>query len=109
MEVHQCARFQINPKHAHENAVIRIVRYLIGTRDKGIIIKPNNDLNTLHCYVDADFCGAYNKDDCEDPSSTRSRTGYIIKYADCTITWASRLQTLTALSTTEAEYIAIST
>ena len=30
------------------------------------------------------------------------------KYADCPITWSSKLQTLTALSTTEAEYVALS-
>jgi hypothetical protein len=36
-----------------------------------------------------------------------SRTGIVIKYVDCPIYWKSKLQTEIALSTTEAEYIAL--
>jgi hypothetical protein len=38
-----------------------------------------------------------------------SKTGFVIKYADCPIYWKSKLQTEIALSTTEAEYVALST
>ena len=37
-----------------------------------------------------------------------SRTGFVITYANCPLIWASRLQSEIALSTTEAEYIALS-
>jgi hypothetical protein len=37
-----------------------------------------------------------------------SRTGFVIIYANCPIYWASRIQTEIALSTAEAEYIAMS-
>ena len=37
-----------------------------------------------------------------------SRTGYTIYYANCPVIWSSKLQTEIALSTTEAEYIALS-
>jgi len=40
-------------------------------------------------------------------SSVYLQTGYVITYADCPILWVSRLQTEMALSTTEAEYIAL--
>ena len=40
--------------------------------------------------------------------TAKSRSGWIIQYTGCTITWASKLQTLTALSTTEVEYVALS-
>jgi hypothetical protein len=43
-----------------------------------------------------------------DPSTAKSRTGYIVTYAGCPIIWASKLQTECALSTTEAEYNALS-
>jgi hypothetical protein len=43
-----------------------------------------------------------------DGSTARSRSGYIIKYANCPIVWASRLQTEIALSSTESEYISLS-
>ena len=35
---HQCARFSEDPKHSHEVAAKRIVRYLKTTKDKGIIL-----------------------------------------------------------------------
>ena len=34
MAVHQCAKYQINPKLSHEKAVKRIVRYLLATKEK---------------------------------------------------------------------------
>ena len=78
------------------------------------------DINNIQCYVDADFAGNYTKDtnknpdsDTKDtnknPDSVKSRTGCVIKYAGCPITWFSHLQTEISLSTTEAEYIALST
>ena len=42
------------------------------------------------------------------PECVLSRTGYVIMYAGCPLTWCSKLQTEIALSTTEAEYIALS-
>ncbi|KAL7469660.1 hypothetical protein ACHAXS_009917, partial [Conticribra weissflogii] len=62
----------------------------------------------LECYVDADFAGGWALGENENPESVLSRTGYVIMYAGCPITWCSKLQTEIALSTTEAEYIALS-
>jgi hypothetical protein len=45
----------------------------------------------------------------DDPSTDKSRTGYVIDFAECPLVWASRVQTEIALSLTEAEYIALST
>ena len=44
----------------------------------------------------------------DDPSTAKSRTGYVINYAGCPLYWGSKLQTCIALSTTEAEYVALS-
>ena len=44
----------------------------------------------------------------QDPMTAKSRSGWIIQYVGCPITWASKLQTLTTLLTTEAEYMALS-
>ena len=41
-------------------AVKRIARYLKKTKDKGMIMKPNDD--KLKCYVDADFAGTWCKE-----------------------------------------------
>jgi hypothetical protein len=106
--VHQCARFATNPKKEHAQAVKLVGRYLLGTRDKGIICTPNDD--SLSCYADAGFAGDWNAEIAEtEPSTARSRTGFIILYAGCPLLWSSKLQTEIALSTTESEYISLST
>ena len=107
MAVHQCARFNNDPKLSHERAVKRIVRYLLDTKDKGLVFKP--DLSRgLECFVDADFAGGWKDSDHSSPESVLSRSGYVIMYAGCPIYWCSKLQTEIALSTTESEYIALS-
>jgi hypothetical protein len=107
VHVHQCARFSIDPKRSHERAVIRIGRYLLTSRDRGIIYKPDMSKG-LECYVDADFAGNWQKADAESADAVMSRTGYVLMYAGCPIHWVSKLQTEIALSTAEAEYIALS-
>lgn len=106
--VHQCARFSANPKLSHERALKRLVRYLKGTADKGIVFKPNQSAG-IQCYVDADFAGGYSTETSDEPVSVFSRTGYVIFYMGCPICWVSKLQSEISLSTVEAEYIALST
>jgi hypothetical protein len=105
--VHQCARFASDPRVEHAKAVRWIGRYLKGTRDKGLILKPLEQ--SFECFVDSDFAGNWDPRDTIDPATAKSRSGFIIKYAGCPIVWASKMQTEVALSTTEAEYIALST
>jgi hypothetical protein len=71
-------------------------------------LKPTEQ--SFDIWVDVDFAGAYDHEYVlEDDNTVRSRTGYIIMYAGVPLCWASKLQTLTALSITEAELIALST
>ena len=108
MPVHQTARFSNDPKLVHEQAVTRIGQYFLGTKEKGIRYKIDKSKG-LECYVDADFAGGWDIADPHDASNLMSRTGFVIKYADCPIYWKSKLQTEITLSTAEAEYIALST
>ena len=107
MSVHQTARFCNNPKLSHEKAIKRLGRYLMHTRDEGIIYNPDISKG-LECFVDADFAGGYTPETADDAANLMSRTGMIIMYANCPIYWRSSLQTEIALSTAEAEYIALS-
>ncbi len=84
-----------------------ISKYLKSTKSKGITFNPNSNLG-LEVFVDADFAGAWDKNDTTNPNTARSRHGYIIQYAGCPIIWKSQLQTEFALSTTEAEYTGLS-
>ena len=105
--VHQCARYTFAPTRRHELALIRIGRYLLGTADKGLILDPSGPLS-LDCYPDADFAGLWKHEHPDDPHCVRSRTGYVITLAGCPVIWTSKMQTEIALSTMEAEYVALS-
>jgi hypothetical protein len=80
---------------------------LKGTRDKGLVFTPDEEMK-LDCYVDADFAGLWNVEDKQDPVCVKSRTGFCLTLGNCPLIWVSRLQSEIALSTTEAEYIALS-
>ena len=105
--VHQCARFSTDPRFEHGQAVKWLGRYLYGTRDKGMILKPSGDL--LEVYVDSDFAGNWDPEIADTDSSTaRSRSAFVLNYCGCPIAWASKLQTEIALSGTESEYYSLS-
>jgi hypothetical protein len=78
------------------------------TQDLGVRFKPQLD-KSFECYCDVDFSGNWNKLFADvNPSTSKSCSGWVVFYAGCPIIWASKLQSQTALSTTEAEYIAMS-
>ena len=88
--MHQCVHFSADPKWAHANAVRWIGRYLLATKD---------------VYVNSDFSRNWDPEGVpDDPDTAQSRTGFIIEYAGCPLIWASKMQTLIALSSSEAEY-----
>ncbi len=68
---------------------------------------PDQEMK-LDCYVDADFAGLWNHEESQDPICVKSRTGYVFTLGGCPLVWSSKLQTEIALSTLEAEYIALS-
>ena len=106
--VHQCARFSVDPRKPHAAAIRHLARYLAGTKNKGILYAPIEE--GLQCYVDADFVGNWNTQEArDDPSTAKSRTGYIVTHRGCPIIWKSQMQSLVTMSTTEAEYVALST
>lgn len=107
--VSQCARHVHSPKRSHEVALEYIGRYLKGTSDEGLILKPDRDrLFQIDCYVDADFSGMWGHESPHDPTSVKSRTGMVICVANCPVIFSSKLQALISTSTTEAEYTAMS-
>ena len=105
--VHPAARFTHAPHKSHGQVIKRLLRYLVGTADKGISFVPNLSAG-LDCFVDADFAGLWGHEDDQDPVSVKSRTGYTLTLFGCPIIWASKLQTEITLSSTAAEYVAFS-
>lgn len=81
------------------NELKRILRYLKKTKYKQLVLGDKSDTNILYGFADADW--AENKED------RKSNSGYLFKVYGATISWASRKQTCVALSSTEAEFIAL--
>ncbi|GJV10217.1 retrovirus-related pol polyprotein from transposon TNT 1-94 [Tanacetum coccineum] len=94
-----CARYQTKPTKKHLHAVKRIFKYLRGTVNRGLWY-PKDSSITLTAYADADHAG------CQD--TRRSTSGCMQLLGDRLISWSSKRQKSTAISSTEAEYIALS-
>ena len=106
--VHQCARYSTNPRRLHTQVVIYLAKYLKGTRNDGIVLDPQREEGVV-VFADADWSGNWNIQEAEDDEATaKSRTGFVVMFARCIILFASKIQSLVALSTTEAEYISLS-
>ena len=106
--VNMAARYMFSPRSIHEKAVKRIGRYLKATRSRGIVLCPSDNVLKIDAYPDADFAGMWGHEENTDPSSVKSRTGFVINVADCPVLWVSKLQNgCTAQSTMEAEIIAL--
>lgn len=82
----------------HWKHLKRLLRYLQKTKKYGLVFKKND--SNLHGYVDADWASC--------SVDRRSYTGYSFILSGCVISYESRKQRTVALSSTEAEYMALS-
>lgn len=89
-----------NPNREDWLKVKRALRYIAGTINKCILYKFDCEPGILSCYSDSDYAG------CNDTG--RSTSGAVFIYSGGAISWFSQRQSVTALSTTEAELIACS-
>ena len=94
-----------NPGQVHMDAAKRVLRYIKGTSDMGLVYRglqsngqPAKQIKVT-AYTDADW--ARDRNDC------KSITGYIIKVNDCVVSWSSKKQSTVALSSAESEYYAL--
>ncbi|GJR86295.1 retrovirus-related pol polyprotein from transposon TNT 1-94 [Tanacetum coccineum] len=94
-----CARYQARPTKKHLHAVKRIFRYLRGTVNRGLWY-PKDSSIALTAFADADHAG------CQD--TRRSTSGSMQFLGDRLVSWSSKRQKSAAISSTEAEYIAMS-
>jgi reverse transcriptase-like protein len=114
--VNLAAQFSQNPGAIHWRAVMQILRYLCGTTELGLKFDGNMGKNSfthsdassaqsasvespLVIYADANWGS------CKD--SRRSTTGWLIQLGNCWIDWSCHKQATVALSSCEAEYMAV--
>ncbi|XP_062528652.1 copia protein isoform X2 [Bombyx mori] len=91
-----CSRHQNSPNLNDLNNVKNILRFIKSSKEKGIHYSKGD--NILRGFCDSDFAG--------DPDTRRSTSGFVIWMNGGPIAWSSRKQSVVALSSTEAEYIA---
>jgi hypothetical protein len=93
------SKYMSNPGKPHWQAVKWILRYLKGTKQLGIMFERKQEVACVAGYVDSDYAG--------DLDRRRSTTGYVFTCGGGPVSWKATLQAVTALSTTEAEYMAL--
>ena len=95
------ARFSANPGPVHWAAAQHVLRYLQGTKHYSLVYRKGIEGEPFITYGDADLGG--------NADSGKSTTGYIVMMSGADISWQSKLQSIVAKSTTEAEFVAAST
>lgn len=97
--VNSLARFARKPKKCHWEAAKRVLRYLAGTKDLGLVYRTGGDMRPVG-YADSDWAG--------DKSDRKSISGFVFMLGGGPVDWQSKKQTVVAKSTAEAEYISVS-
>jgi len=98
--VHILSQFVSAPTCVHYGHLLRVMRYLRGTRSRRLLYDSNSPLQ-LHAYSDATWAS--------DPTDRRSITGYCILLGSSPIAWKSKKQAAISRSSTEAELRALAT
>jgi hypothetical protein len=93
--VHRVCLYMHDPREPHLAALKRILRYVCGTLDLGLLLQPSAS-GDLIVYSDADWAGC--------PDTKCSTSGYAMFLADNLVSWSSKRQNTMSRSSAEAEY-----
>ena len=88
------------PTRTDLNEVKRLIRYLKGTRNMKLSMSDQGKEEKLHAYSDANWA--------EDQKDRKSNSGFFCSINGGALSWSCRKQGLVTLSSTEAEYVALS-
>ena len=94
------SQFMANPGPEHWSGIKRVLCYIKGTLDQGLKFESLSDCDiNLHRYADADWA--------DNATARKSTSGYMFSLAGAKVSWKSKRQTVVALSSAEAEHIAL--
>ena len=96
--VGKLGKFMQKPGNDHWVAVKRVLRYIKGTLNYGLVYR-HSDTFCLYGYSDADYAG------CQE--TRKSTSGHVFRLGGCTVSWRSKKQSIIAQSSTESEYVAL--
>jgi hypothetical protein len=86
------------PREPHLTALKRILRYLRGSIDYGLLLRPS-PMSELVVYTDADWASC--------PKTCRSTSSYAVFLGTNLISWAAKRQPVVSRSSAKAEYRAM--
>ncbi|KAL7150071.1 hypothetical protein ABFS83_05G083800 [Erythranthe nasuta] len=95
------SRFMADLGQAHWEALKWTLRYMKGSAEIGLLFKRNDRItcDAWKGFVDSDYAGSID--------TRKSLTGYVFTLFGTAVSWKSNLQSVVALSTTKAEYMAV--
>ncbi|KAG7539387.1 Reverse transcriptase RNA-dependent DNA polymerase [Arabidopsis suecica] len=96
--IHILSQFMNEPKAAHWEAALRVVRYLKSSPGQGILLRANTPLE-LNAWCDSDFSTC--------PQTSRSLTGWFIQLGGSPLSWKTQKHGVVSRSSAEAEYRAM--
>ena len=88
-----------NPTVVHWEALKRVARYVIQTKQLGLMYGGSNAVMTPVVYVDADWAG--------DHETRKSMSGFVGMMGGAAVAWCARQQEVVAMSSAESEYISM--
>jgi len=97
--VRELSKVMDGATNAHEKLLHRVIKYVLATKNRGVFMNPNEG-KIVEAYVDSDYAG--------DKDTRRSITGYVVYVFGALVAWKSKQQGGVTLSSSEAEYYAIS-
>ena len=89
--VNCCARYMFCPKRLHGLVLQQTGRYLKATRRKGLFLDQSKDICKIDNCLDANLAGMHGHELPTNPSCVKSRTDYVITFADYSVMWQSKL------------------
>jgi hypothetical protein len=99
---HELSKHQCNPGHVHVDAAYRVVRYLKGTPNYGLVYrKVSFNADRLYGFADADWAG--------DTDNRKSLSANVFLLNGGAVMWHCKQQQGVATSTSEAEFVSAST
>ena len=93
------SQYSANPGLDHLNAVNCVLKYLNSTKDYKLVYDGESEESDFTAYCDSDWAG--------DPHNHRSTSSYVFNIAGAAISWSSKKQSSTTLSSTEGKYMAL--
>ena len=93
------SQYSANPGPDHLTAVNCILKYLNSTKDYKLVYDGESKESDFIAYCDSDWAG----DSCDH----QSISGYVFKIAGATVSWSSKKQSSTTLSSTQGKYMVL--